>query len=103
MGLFGRKKSNTEASAAESTEVTLSNGNTYRIKQIVDCLGDSCPRPQLMTKKALTNAASGEVIEVLIDNPTSMESIPSMMPELNSVHLDTIKEDRYWRVFVSRS
>ena len=103
MGFFGRKKNNAEQDSATASEVTLGDGNTYSIKQIVDCLGDSCPRPQLMTKKALTNAASGEVIEVLIDNPTSMESIPPMMPELNSVHLETIKEDRHWRVFVSRS
>ena len=56
-----------------------------------------------MTKKSLANAASGDVIEIKIDNPTSMESIPPMMAELNSTHLDTLKEDRYWRVFVRKN
>ena len=102
MGLFGSKKNKSEASSEPAGEVVLADGKTYSIKQVVDCLGDSCPRPQLMTKKALTNADAGDVIEVHIDNPTSMESIPPMMPELNSIHLETIKEGRYWRVFVSR-
>ncbi|MFK5913703.1 MAG: sulfurtransferase TusA family protein [Woeseiaceae bacterium] len=100
MGLFGDKKNKTEESNDPVTEVTLSDGKTYVVKKIIDCIGDSCPRPQLMTKKAIQNAAAGDVIEVQIDNPTSMESIPPMMPELNATHLETIKEGRYWRVFV---
>lgn len=103
MGLFGSKKNKSEASSEPAGEVVLTDGKTYSIKQVVDCLGDSCPRPQLMTKKALSNSSAGDVIEVRIDNPTSMEAIPPMMPELNSTHLDTIKADRYWRVFVSRN
>ncbi|MDF1528440.1 MAG: sulfurtransferase TusA family protein [Sedimenticola sp.] len=102
MGLFGRKKDKDTEPAGPTGEVTLDDGNTYAVSQIVDCIGDSCPRPQLMTKKALSNAAAGDVIEVRIDNPTSMESIPPMMPELNSTHLGTFKDDRYWRVIVRR-
>ncbi|PLY12657.1 MAG: hypothetical protein C0631_16385 [Sedimenticola sp.] len=103
MGLFGRKKSEEKASSSPAGEVTLENGNSYHISQVVDCIGDSCPRPQLMTKKALAGAAAGEVIEVRVDNPTSMEAIPPMMPELDSAHLGTVKADRYWRVIVSRN
>lgn len=102
MGLFGRKKNKPAEDAAPAGEVTLEDGNTYPVSQVVDCIGDSCPRPQLMTKKALSGAASGDVIEVRIDNPTSMEAIPPMMPELASTHLGTLKADRYWRVIVRR-
>lgn len=101
MGLFGRNKDNGGASAGSS--VTLSNGSTVQISQIIDCLGDSCPRPQLMTKKAMSKAASGDVLEVRIDNPTSMEAIPPMMPELEGTHLETIKTDRYWQVIVQKN
>ena len=103
MGLFSRdkdKKSNTDQSAGN---ISLSNGETLTISQVIDCLGDSCPRPQLMTKKAMAQAASGDVIEVKIDNPTSMEAIPPMMPELNGSHLETIKKDRYWQVIVRKN
>ena len=103
MGLFGRKKNKADESNQPAAEVTLGVGKTYSVKKGGDCGGDSCPRPQLMTKKALSNAAAGDVIEVHIDNPTSMESIPPMMPELNGTHLDTLKAERYWRVFVCRN
>jgi tRNA 2-thiouridine synthesizing protein A len=56
-----------------------------------------------MTKKAVNNAAAGEVIEVRIDNPTSMEAIPPMMPELGARHLGTVKSDRYWSVVVAKN
>ncbi len=102
MGLFGHKKEKKE-DAKVTAEVTLTDGSVHMVTQIVDCIGDSCPRPQLMTKKALKNSSAGEVIEVHIDNPTSMESIAPMMPDLDSIHLDTIKTDRYWRVFVCRN
>lgn len=101
MGLFGRKKD--KAGAVQSGgSVTLDDGSTYTISQVVDCVGDSCPRPQLMTKKAVGQARPGDVIEVRIDNPTSMEAIPPLMPELGGTHLGTVKENRCWRVIVRK-
>lgn len=102
MGLFGRNKDKTPKNAAVAGEVTLEDGSSYSVATVIDCVGDSCPRPQLMTKKALQNAAAGEVIEVRIDNPTSMEAIPPMMPELGARHLGTVKAGRYWRVIVTK-
>lgn len=102
MGLFGRKKSNEGESSGPQGSITLEDGNTVTIAQVVDCIGDSCPRPQLMTKKALGNAAPGEIIEVRIDNPTSMEAIPPMMPDLGARHLGTVKSGRYWSVVVTK-
>ena len=101
MGLFGSKKSE-EPSAQATSTITLGD-QRYTVSQVVDVLGDSCPRPQLMTKKALSKAAPGAVIEVMVDNPTSMEAIPPMMPELNGSHLGTLKAERYWRVFVRKN
>ncbi|OED42805.1 hypothetical protein AB833_05440 [Chromatiales bacterium (ex Bugula neritina AB1)] len=69
----------------------------------VDCLGDSCPRPQLMTKKALGAAAANDVIEVIVDNPTSMEALPPMCPQLSSTHLETIAVDRGWHVYIQKN
>ena len=103
MGLFGRNKNKDKGGAAGGGEITLEDGNSYTITTLIDCLGDSCPRPQLMTKKALSNAAAGDIIEVRIDNSTSMEAIPPMMPDLNARHLGTVKTDRYWRVIVTRN
>lgn len=103
MGLFSKTKTDEPgAGAPPAASITLGD-RTYTVSQVVNVLGDSCPRPQLMTKKALSKAAPGEVVEVMVDNPTSMEAIPPMMPELNGTHLGTLKVERYWRVFVRKN
>lgn len=100
MGIFGKKN---ETSVDLGRQGLLPDGTRVHIKQEIDCIGDSCPRPQLMTKKALAGAAAGDVFAVLIDNPTSMEAIPPMMKDLNSTHLGTVKADRCWRVYVRKN
>lgn len=103
MGLFNRSKKKEEKNSGPVGTATLSDGQSVEISACIDCLGDSCPRPQLMTKKALGKAASNDVIEILIDNPSSMEAIPPMLPELNATHLETIKGDRRWEVYVRKN
>lgn len=102
MGFFS-KKADSAANAAPAAEATLPDGTRVSVKQQINCLGDSCPRPQLMTKKALNGATPGDVFEVMIDNATSMEAIPPMMKDLASSHLGTVRTDRYWRVFVQKN
>ena len=45
---------------------------------MLDVQGYVCPHPQLYTKKALEKLKSGEVLELVFDNPSSGESISSM-------------------------
>lgn len=40
--------------------------------------GYSCPHPQVYTKKALEKMASGDVLTLVFDNPSSGESIIAM-------------------------
>ena len=99
MGLFGKKKAEASADAGSAT---LSDGTVVELARVVDCIGDSCPRPQLMTKKAVGQIASGEVIEVQLDNPTSVEALPPMCDELSATHLETIQEPRCWKVYIRK-
>lgn len=101
MGLFGSKKKTEEGK--DGGEATLSNGATVKIARQVDCLGVSCPRPQLMTKKAINEIAVGEVIEVMADNPTSVEALPPMCDELDATHLETIKAPNCWRIYIRKN
>ncbi|MDH3743093.1 MAG: sulfurtransferase TusA family protein [Hyphomicrobiales bacterium] len=103
MGFFSKKKKDENATGASVGSVVLESAGEVDLKGRIDCLGDSCPRPQLMTKKALTNAESGDVYVVLIDNPSSMEAIPPMMPGLGATHLETVKADRCWQVYVQKN
>lgn len=100
MGLFGSKKKVEEAGAGG--EARLSDGTTVQVARRVDCRGDSCPRPQLMTKKAVSEVAPGGVVEVLVDNPSSVEALPPMCDELNATHLETIKDPACWRVYIQK-
>ena len=101
MGLFSKKK---EAEApANGHSVTLKDGVTYIVTTTVDCLGDNCPRPQLMTKKAVGGLGAGGVVEVVLDNPTSVEALPPMCPEMAATHLETVKEARAWKVYIRKN
>ena len=102
MAFFGRKKKPADTAEQAAGSATLSDGVTVEITGKIDCLGDSCPRPQLMTKKALNGATANQVFEILIDNPSSMEAIPPMLPELNATHLETVKGERCWQVYVRK-
>jgi tRNA 2-thiouridine synthesizing protein A len=100
VGLFGSKKKTEEV--AVGGEAVLASGARIQIARQVDCLGVSCPRPQLMTKKAISEIAVGEIIEVLADNPSSVEALPPMCDELDATHLETVKAPNCWRIYIQK-
>ncbi|MBL95898.1 MAG: hypothetical protein CFH06_01203 [Alphaproteobacteria bacterium MarineAlpha3_Bin5] len=103
MRIFGSVKNDVGSEDRKMNNITLSSGKSYQIAVEVDCLGDSCPRPQLMTKKTVEKARSMDVIQVSIDNPTSMEAIPPMCPAIQATHLETVKVDRHWNIYIQKN
>ncbi|PLX37627.1 MAG: hypothetical protein C0606_04900 [Hyphomicrobiales bacterium] len=101
MGLFGFGNKGKETAATGGT-VTLSDGTSYPVAVVVDCIGDSCPRPQLMTKKTINSVETGDIIEVLVDNPSSVEALPPMCDEIGASHLETVKDTRSWHVYIRK-
>ncbi len=55
-----------------------------------------------MTKKAMGELTSGQVLEVMVDNPTSMEALPPMCAELHCEHLGTVNTGRAWHVYLRK-
>lgn len=100
MGLFSKKKQSKPRIAGE---VTLEDGETVTVNSIIDCIGDSCPRPQLMTRSALSKAESGDILAVDVDNPTSMEALPPIIVENSGTHLGTIRQSRHWAVVMRKN
>ena len=100
MGLFGRK-SRPEPQAPGGA-VVLPDGESVAVTRVVDCIGDSCPRPQVFTRNALGKARSGDVIEVKVDNPTSMEALPPIIEQNEGVHLGTLRQSRHWQVLMRK-
>lgn len=68
----------------------------------LDFVGDSCLRTNLLTKKALDHARPGEVVEIVSDNLSSVETIPFMVANYNCVHLHTCREAQTWRIYVRK-
>ena len=58
----------------------------------LDVIGYVCPHPQIYTKKALEKLASGEVLVLLFDNPSSGESISAMVDNDGNKLIDQKQE-----------
>jgi tRNA 2-thiouridine synthesizing protein A len=56
-----------------------------------------------MTKKAVNGAAANDIIEIAVDNPTSMEALPPMCPQLSATHLETVAVDNGWHVYIQKN
>jgi len=51
---------------------------------LLDVKGYVCPHPQIYTKKALEKIKSGDVLQVIFDNPSSGESISTMCDNMGN-------------------
>jgi selenium metabolism protein YedF len=62
-----------------SPEVIMSDSHPEKASsdslKTVDARGQLCPKPLLLTKKALTELTAGESAAILIDNPTSRQNV----------------------------
>ncbi|WP_372921350.1 sulfurtransferase TusA family protein [Roseovarius sp.] len=73
-----------------------------RVARSVNCIGDGCPKPQLLTLKALNQLPEGSVVELISDNPSAVETIPSMMMAAYGVHIATVRDHSCWKVYVRK-
>ena len=58
----------------------------------LDYRGLRCPMPVLKTKKELKNVASGQIIEVIVDDIGARKDIPAMLNKTGN-ELVELKED----------
>jgi tRNA 2-thiouridine synthesizing protein A len=90
------------AVASAGREIELPDGGRVVVVRTISCMGENCPRPQLLTIKALSRVAEGEVVELVSDNPAAVESIPALMLVIYCTHVATVKEEGCWRVFMRK-
>ena len=83
-------------------DVDVPGRGKVHVVRLVDCLGAMCPRPQLLTMKVLGEVGSGEVIEVMMDNPTAVEGFPALAQTLGCEYLGTVRESDCWRVYLRK-
>jgi selenium metabolism protein YedF len=68
----------------------------------VDAKGELCPKPLIMTKKALGEIAESETLEVLIDNEISMKNVTRFLSD--NGFIPTVKnEGKVFRILVNKT
>jgi len=70
-------------------------------EMIVDARGLECPKPLILTKKALKNTEITGDFVVLIDRENPKENIQRMLKD-NKVAFETTKEEEHYKITVKK-
>jgi len=68
----------------------------------VDCKGQTCPVPLVEMRKALRQAAPGDVVEVVGTHPASKKEIPMAVRALGLELLSVVGTDDDWTIRIRR-
>lgn len=82
--------------------VELRRHGTLSVDISLEFIGDGCLRTNLLTKNALDRCRAGEIIEIVSDNLSSVETIPFMLVNHSCVHLATIHDQQCWKIYVRK-
>jgi len=69
--------------------------------ETLDVRGEVCPYPDVMTQKKVKSMKSGEILEVLVDYPLSVERIPESVKKMGH---EVLKVDKTgaseWKILI---
>ena len=68
----------------------------------IDVRGLYCPYPFLRSKKALTAMASGQVLHVLLTDPSSLKHFGDFAELTGNELLETAEKDKAFEVYLMR-
>jgi|Deesub1362A_J573_1020465.scaffolds.fasta_scaffold00131_33 tRNA 2-thiouridine synthesizing protein A len=83
-------------------EVEIPKIGKVNVSRVVDCTGQVCPKPQLEAKKACKEMVEGEIVEMLITNPASIEAVPKIITKSGCSVLGTIKDGNTWKLYFKK-
>lgn len=67
----------------------------------LDVRGHVCPYPELLTLRALQSLSSGDVLEVILDNPPSVRDIPIAIEKRGYGKPDVLSADKgTWKIII---
>lgn len=103
MGLFGKRAAANAHVENEPRMASLPGIGSILIDRVLDCSGEMCPRPQLFTKRTVRQEmTAGEVLELIVDNPSSPELLPTIMGDIGATHLGTLRGRGEWRLYIRK-
>jgi len=68
----------------------------------LDCLGLYCPEPVFRTRTELDDMKTGEILEVLADDPAAEEDIKSLVKHLEQEIVDISKKGNAVRILIKK-
>ena len=68
----------------------------------LDCLGLYCPEPVFRTRQEIDKLATGQVLEVIADDPAAEEDIKRLVQRLGQQLLELRKENNRFRFLIKK-
>jgi tRNA 2-thiouridine synthesizing protein A len=68
----------------------------------LDCIGLFCPMPIIKTKQEIANMKSGEVLEILADDPGFEQDLPAWCQMTGEMFLEIEKEGNILKGYVRK-
>ncbi len=69
----------------------------------VDCRGLRCPRPIVEMAKCMRKMESGQVLELLADDPVARKDVPNWCSSTGNEFLERRDEDSFFRFYVKKT
>ena len=66
----------------------------------LDCKGLACPMPILKTRKALDQMESGQILEILGDDPATKNDFPAFARNVGHEYLGSKDEEGFTRYYL---
>ncbi|MEW6202087.1 MAG: sulfurtransferase TusA family protein [bacterium] len=70
--------------------------------RILDCLGLYCPEPLFRTRQEMDSLDSGEVLEVLADDPAAEEDLRRFAERTGNRLFKSLRENGVFRIFIMK-
>ncbi|MBN9387465.1 MAG: sulfurtransferase TusA family protein [Chloroflexi bacterium] len=75
----------------------------FKVVQVLDAKGKSCPGPIIALKKAIKNLAAGDVLEVQATDPGSVEDFKAWTEETGHLLLDSQRSGGVFTYYVQKT
>lgn len=75
----------------------------YQVSKTLDCTGLSCPMPSVKTTLTLEQMQSGQVLEVLTDDPVSKRDLPVWAQSTGNELLGIKEEDLMVKIYLKKA
>lgn len=76
---------------------------TQEPDKTVDCIGLACPQPLLKTRVALGKMNSGEILEILADDPDAQKDVTGLVRRMDHTLLAVTEEDNILRFLIRKN